>query len=681
MHLSRHSQTLFSFRDLRNISITDLEEVNERLKECTGWLEEAYTGIGNIITHYDQIKKRKHKLRSLLASIKSDVGIAIQVRLIFEIQAYFFVDLLDFLIEQLIINKGRIYRLMSDKRAKVENMLRKERLSRVGDDISDLFRGHIEKERLFNRFTSQTSIETLARVVLLKSHKTAYSKLLKILRSVTANFSEDVIEIHHDTAEVLIDLLRGEKNWNSMDDKQKKSILRDEDLVGIIDEDKSDVLSCILTNRVINHIKSGKITFKSSHQFRDMGALIESLPITEEEYTISPERLNEMLENKLEITAEPYPGFNFASDSKMDDGIKRVYFQHVMDKVVERVKENNPDWFEMHKEVFFETTDYMFELTYDRDTFSKQFYEALGFMGRNFRFRDDEKFLPLEYFINRYISEQSLDLEHYFLHNTLLKLTNTKNSLIIIDTKGEMSRKKSILTTIHGRYRTVGYTDLRAIFDSLFPAYSSKCKSSDSEAMHIVEILNYVNGFLNANIGVFVGDCHTTSKIAAAMSYLTYRVIAAGRTKIKPIALTKSMKEKIKANLGLSNKVGTLLRRDGKYGAIIASKEHIYVNGMNIRALLDDFGSVILTKVIGENLRIYDLCNSIETSHRSKRVLRIIERGVTRTKDYNVGVMFKASELLMCIVYLYNMIENRGMLKNVWETPMNVHDIVLYAPV
>jgi hypothetical protein len=165
------------------------------------------------------------------------------------------------------------------------------------------------------------------------------------------------------------------------------------------------------------------------------------------------------------------------------------------------------------------------------------------------------------------------------------------------------------------------------------------------------------------------------------MSYLSYHVIAAGRTKIKPVELTKSMKEEIKANLELLNKVGKLLRLDGEYGKIIASKEHIYVNGVNIRALLDDFGSVILTKVIGENLRIYDLCNSIETSHRSKRILRIIERGATRTKDYNVGIMFKASELLMCIVYLYNMIENRGMLKNVWETPMNVHDIVLYAPV
>ena len=61
---------------------------------------------------------------------------------------------------------------------------------------------------------------------------------------------------------------------------------------------------------------------------------------------------------------------------------------------------------------------------------------------------------------------------------------------------------------------------------------------------------------------------------------------------------------------------------------------------------MDDFGSVILTKVIGEDLQIDDLCNSIETSHRSKRVLRIIE--------------------------------NRGILKKIGETPMNVPDVVLY---
>jgi hypothetical protein len=351
-----------------------------------------------------------------------------------------------------------------------------------------------------------------------------------------------------------------------------------------------------------------------------------------------------------------------------------------MDKVVELLKENNPDWFDMHKKVFFEATDYMFEMMHDESTFRKQFYETLGFMGRNFRYRDDERFLPLEYFINRYISEQSLDLEHYFLYSMLLKLTDMNNSLIIIDTKGEMSGKKGVLTTTHGRYHTVGYTDLRAIFDSLFPAYSDKCKSSDSEAMHIIEILNHVNSFLNANIKVYVGDCHTTSKAAAAMSYLSYHVIAAGRTKIKPVELKKSTKEKIKANLELLNKVGKLLRMDGEYGKIIASKEHIYVNEINIRALLKDSGSAILTNVIRESIHIDNLCNSIEASHRSKRVLRIIERGVTRTKDYNVGVMFKATELLMCIVYIYNIIENRDVLENIGETPMNVHDIILYAP-
>jgi cysteine sulfinate desulfinase/cysteine desulfurase-like protein len=102
---------------------------------------------------------------------------------------------------------------------------------------------------------------------------------------------------------------------------------------------------------------------------------------------------------------------------------------------------------------------------------------------------------------------------------------------------------------------------------------------------------------------------------------------------------------------------------------------------MNIRALLDDSGSIILTKVIREDPHIGDLCNSIETSHRSKRILRIIERGVTRTKDYNVGVMFKASELLVCIMYIYNVIGTMWISKKIGETPMNVHDIVLYAPV
>ena len=73
-----------------------------------------------------------------------------------------------------------------------------------------------------------------------------------------------------------------------------------------------------------------------------------------------------------------------------------------------------------------------------------------------------------------------------------------------------------------------------------------------------------------------------------------------------------------------------------------------------------------------------------------KKIIKV-PKGVLREKivlilpsirsGHNVGAMFKASELLMCIVYIYNIIENKGILKKIGETPMNAHDIVLYAPV
>ncbi len=52
--------------------------------------------------------------------------------------------------------------------------------------------------------------------------------------------------------------------------------------------------------------------------------------------------------------------------------------------------------------------------------------------------------------------------------------------------------------------------------------------------------------------------------------------IERGTRKIKPVELTKSMNEKIKANLELLNKAGNLLRMNGEYGTIIASKEHMF---------------------------------------------------------------------------------------------------------
>ena len=41
-----------------------------------------------------------------------------------------------------------------------------------------------------------------------------------------------------------------------------------------------------------------------------------------------------------------------------------------------------------------------------------------------------------------------------------------------------------LFTKIHGRYRTIGFADVRAISLYLIPVFSSNCRSSDSEAMN-----------------------------------------------------------------------------------------------------------------------------------------------------------------------------------------------------
>ena len=41
-----------------------------------------------------------------------------------------------------------------------------------------------------------------------------------------------------------------------------------------------------------------------------------------------------------------------------------------------------------------------------------------------------------------------------------------------------------LFAQIHGRYRTIGFADVRAIPHYLIPVFSGNCRSSDSEAMN-----------------------------------------------------------------------------------------------------------------------------------------------------------------------------------------------------
>lgn len=81
-------------------------------------------------------------------------------------------------------------------------------------------------------------------------------------------------------------------------------------------------------------------------------------------------------------------------------------------------------------------------------------YEAIGFLGRNLRFRD------------------CMDL-----------LSGRNVEAVVIDTMGIEGRKKSILASYHGRYHTIGMADLRAVATDMCPIYSGDYRATDSEAI------------------------------------------------------------------------------------------------------------------------------------------------------------------------------------------------------
>ncbi len=42
------------------------------------------------------------------------------------------------------------------------------------------------------------------------------------------------------------------------------------------------------------------------------------------------------------------------------------------------------------------------------------------------------------------------------------------------------------------------------------------------------------------------------------------------------------------------NKIGKLLRDEPTLGRVMASKKHIYVDGLNVRRIVEDFGHLIV---------------------------------------------------------------------------------------
>ena len=118
------------------------------------------------------------------------------------------------------------------------------------------------------------------------------------------------------------------------------------------------------------------------------------------------------------------------------------------------------------------------------------------------------------------------------------------------------------------------------------------------------------------------------------------------------------------------------MRDEPTLGRAIAMKEFIFVDGVNVRKLIDDLGYLILLNISRISIPIHEICNAVELSNYLKRKTRIVEASYTRVEKHEAGLLLKSSELVISIAGLYHLITG-------WKgprSPFNLSDIRLYIP-
>lgn len=665
---------VFNFSGLKTYGGADIQAIYKR------WIvaKEYFSIYGvNPISFYPEILLRESQLKSLLTSIPSDRHEDVQARIVFEIQATFLVECMDLLLDEIIHKRGRIQQSLNASRQKVENDLRKKALGLIRAAIREnLQKPSPDMEKLY--LLAETISEDIkARMILLRRHKESYHLILNIIENLMNILGDDIV-FHTDEGLNFYRLASGKTKWEYLDEVTKRRLTKNPTLTGVIEDCNEDIAQFLAVDRLVEYIRHGKITFKGSYCFQDIGSRMEEIRVEEGDGFLTPKILEQLIEGTYSVDFSLLYGSENVYEEVEDTALPELIDLSCVLKIVSKhVREATPGWFEEHIALFKQQTDGMFHMEYTEDDFAERLYDAIGFLGRNLRYRDSERFWNLRYFIQRYATEAALRLEFNFIHRCMERLSGNKVEAVILDTIGIEGRKKSILATYHGRYHTIGMADLRGVSVDMLPVFSFGCRSTDTEAMNVIEVIKEVQEICNGSVKLYSGNGHTTSRVSAGMVFLSFGVIAAGRIIHKPTEpLGKKKIAKLRKNINLLNRIGRLLREEPTLGRVIASRKHVYVDGVNVRKLMEDMGYLILHNVGKIQLHIADLSQIVEKSNYLKRKARIVEGGITRVEKHEANKLLKSAELLLCIAGLYHMLEG-------WkepENPVNLSDIRLFIP-
>ncbi len=669
--------TVFTFHGLKTYGGADLPAIYDRLvkaKDCF-----SIYGV-DPIGYYPHILTRKKHLRNLLTSIPSGQQIEIQKRLIFEIQDAFIVECTDLGIAELIHRRGRIQQSMNASRQKIENRLRKEALESIRDSLNDMvLMSSPDMEAIQSISNPTVDEETTARMELMRRHSRSYDLISQILEKLI-NGMKECVDFHCDEGKLFFQLATGKSNWHALVEKEKRSLVRNPNLMKAIGTGNENVAKLLAIDHLINYIRHGKITFHGSYYYQDLGARIKNCSIDRNDGFLNSEILEQLISGTFPVNIRPfYDAIAYADEDESEDTLPEssVDFSEVLREISRYVRENTPNWFDQHNLLFRKQTDGIFSIEYKEEEFAERLYNAIGFLGRNLRYRDSEQFWNLRYFIQRYVTEETLRLELRFINHCMDMLSGRNVEAVVIDTMGIDGRKKGILASYDKRHRKIGMADLRAVAIDMCPIYSGDYRSTDSEAMNIVEVMAHVQAVCGDSVKIYSGNGHTTSRVSAGMVFLSHGVVAAGRIHHKPEKqLEKSRLIKLRESISLLNKAGKLLREEPTLGKVMAMKKFVYVDETNVRQLVEDFGYLMLANVCKKDIPVDDVSLAVERSNHMKRKARIMEGSNTRVERHEAGLLLISAELILCCAGLYHLLKGRKDSRS----PVNLFDIRLFIP-
>ncbi len=668
--------TLFIFSDLKTYGGADLNAICERLTKSKEWFSMYDVKADRF---YPQILTRNRFLKNILTSIHPNQKIGAQIRLFFELQAAYVIECMDLFIDKIIHEQGRMRQSDNASRQKTENQFRKEALEKLRKNLKQLAMSEkIASNTLLEYSDVLINEELQSRIELLEKHSDSCQWIMKLINDLTLNMTQGV-KFHRIEAKTVYYLATGEIAWETLKENEKRSIAWNPDFVEAIDNGHANIVPVIAFNRFIDYIRKGKVTFEESYYYQDMGQRIQNIEVLDDESYLTPDILEQLSEGTFPVDTNFLRDLSTTDIEASDDEIPSSWtnLSDIIKEVSLYVRTVNTSWFSEHHQLFKMQTDDLFSMEYEEGDFAERLYNSIGFLGRNFRYRDSDNFMNLKYFIQRYISDATLRLELKFIHKAIDQITNRRIEGVVIDTMGVDARIKNILSSYHGRYHTIGFSDLRAVAIDMTPIFSGVCRSTDSEAMNIVEIIDEVKEICGDDVHIYTGNGHTTTKISAGMAYLSHGVIAAGRFRYE---LNKSLGQrklsKLKKNIVLLNKVGKLLKTEPTLGRVISMKKHIYVDGLNVRKMVEDLGYLILKNVSRTGMPIDEICDAVERSNHLKKRARIIDGTRTRVEPDQAELLLKSSELILCIVGLYHLIKG-------WKgpsSPINFSDVRLVLP-